>query len=322
MNFALFSRHATRVRLELFDHPDDAVPARVIDLDAAHNRTGDVWHVWVKGIGTGQLYAYRVEGPYEPREGHRFNVHKLLLDPCASAISRLPPWDFALARGYDPSALEDLAPSQLDNARSMPKCIFLNEPFDWQGDQPPRHPWSKTLVTRRRARAGGSRIRRDAAGLYLLEEHPGEEAPYRAALTRRCKVFCGSSEADEPVGLMLWMSRKPCKRLTKSGSLAAFAASADAPVTGEVLEGGERSLRAPSEDEGTRGRYRSPPPCRETRLAASAPGKDCSIRDHAAECGVELVEEHQRHVVRGQNAMLHVMKGVVQRVNRRETATD
>ncbi len=65
-NFALFSRHAQRVRLELFDQPTDATPSRVIDLDPARNRTGDVWHVWVEGIRHGQLYAYRVDGPYEP----------------------------------------------------------------------------------------------------------------------------------------------------------------------------------------------------------------------------------------------------------------
>ena len=66
----------------------DAMPARVIDLDPARNRTGDVWHVWVEGIRPGQLYAYRVDGPYQPSEGHRFNFNKLLLDPFATAISR------------------------------------------------------------------------------------------------------------------------------------------------------------------------------------------------------------------------------------------
>ena len=60
INFALFSRHATRVRLELFAHPEDAKPVRVIDLDPVRHRTGDVWHVWVAGINPGQLYAYRV----------------------------------------------------------------------------------------------------------------------------------------------------------------------------------------------------------------------------------------------------------------------
>ena len=66
VNFAIFSRNASRVRLELFDYAEDSVPARLIDLDPAHNRTGDVWHVWVEGIAPGQLYAFRLDGPYEP----------------------------------------------------------------------------------------------------------------------------------------------------------------------------------------------------------------------------------------------------------------
>ena len=147
VNFALFSRNATRVRLEFFNHPEDAAPTRAIDLDSARNRTGDVWHVWVKGIASGQLYAYRVDGAYEPNKGHRFNFKKLLLDPFATAISHLPHWDFTSALGYDPSSPEkDLTPSKLDNAGTMPKCVFVNDPFNWAGDQPPRHPWSKTVI--------------------------------------------------------------------------------------------------------------------------------------------------------------------------------
>jgi glycogen operon protein len=92
VNCAIFSRHASRVRLELFDHPEDATTTRVMVLDPARNRTGDVWHVWVDGIRPGQLYAYRVDGPYQPTDGHRFNFNKLLLDPFATAISRLPTW--------------------------------------------------------------------------------------------------------------------------------------------------------------------------------------------------------------------------------------
>jgi len=147
VNFALFSRHASRVRLELFNHPEDASAARSIDLDPACHRTGDVWHVWVKGIGPGQLYAYRVDGPYEPKQGHRFNFNRLLLDPFATAVSRVPPWDFASARGYDAAAAEkDLAFSKLDNSGSMPKSVFVDDPFAWEGDQPLRHPWSKTVI--------------------------------------------------------------------------------------------------------------------------------------------------------------------------------
>ena len=145
VNFALFSRHATRIRLELFDQPADAKPSRVVDFDPARNRTGEVWHVWVEGIRPGQLYAYRVDGPYQPEQGHRFNFNRLLLDPFATAISPLPDWDFGPARGYDPSAPER-GPSKLDDAGAMPKCVFTREDFHWHDDQPLRHPWSKTVI--------------------------------------------------------------------------------------------------------------------------------------------------------------------------------
>lgn len=147
VNFALFSRHATLVRLELFEQAHDAVPARIIDLDPARNRTGDIWHVWIKEIQTGQLYAYRVDGPYQPGDGHRFNFNKLLLDPFAMAISQRPDWDFGPARGYDPAAPDpDGTPSPIDDAGAMPKCVFIHEPFDWHDDLPPRHAWSETVI--------------------------------------------------------------------------------------------------------------------------------------------------------------------------------
>ena len=147
VNFAFFSRHASRVRLEFFDHPEDATAARVIDLDPARNRTGDVWHVWIEGIRPGQLYAYRVDGPYQPKDGHRFNFNKLLLDPFATAISRLPTWEFGPARGYDPSVPDgDSVCSMVDDAGAMPKCVFTQEYFDWHEDRPPKHPWSKTVI--------------------------------------------------------------------------------------------------------------------------------------------------------------------------------
>jgi glycogen operon protein len=147
VNFAIFSRHASRVQLELFDQPADAAPARVIDLNPVHNRTGDVWHVWVEGIRPGQLYAYRVDGPYQPEEGHRFNFNRLLLDPLATAISPLPDWDFGPARGYDLSSPgRDLVCSKVDDAGAMPKCVFTHEQFHWLDDQPLKRPWSKTVI--------------------------------------------------------------------------------------------------------------------------------------------------------------------------------
>ncbi len=145
--FVLFSRHATRVRLELYQHPDDSSPVRIIDLDSTRNRTGDIWHVWVRGITVGQLYGYRVEGPYQPEEGHRFNPHKLLLDPYARAIACVKDWDFQAARGYDSSSrLADLSISTVDNAGTSPKSIVTRDNFDWGIDSPPKHSASDTVI--------------------------------------------------------------------------------------------------------------------------------------------------------------------------------
>jgi len=147
VNFAIFSRDATRVRLELYKSPQDASPSKVIDLDPVRHRTGDVWHVWVQGITSGQLFAYRIDGPYQPEEGHRFNVHKLLLDPFATAIAGVGDWNFAPARGYDSSSnLTDLSFSTVDNAGSTPKCVFTFEHFDWEADLPPKHSASDTII--------------------------------------------------------------------------------------------------------------------------------------------------------------------------------
>ncbi len=148
VNFAIFSRHASIVRLEFYTNPSDGVPSRIIEFDPPRHRTGDVWHAWVKGVQTGQLYAYRVDGPYQPKEGHRFNLHKLLLDPFAAAISGgRGPWDFLAARGYDPSSSPpDISFSNVDDAGAMPKCVFLHDQFDWEGDIPPRHSASNTII--------------------------------------------------------------------------------------------------------------------------------------------------------------------------------
>jgi isoamylase len=147
VNFVLFSRHATRVRLEFYRNASDSSPTKIIDLDPARHRTGDVWHVWVRGIPSGQLYGYRIEGPYQPEEGHRFNPHKLLLDPFARALACVEDWDFSAARGYDSSSsLTDLSISTVDNAGTTPKCIFTNDHFDWELDSPPKHSASDTVI--------------------------------------------------------------------------------------------------------------------------------------------------------------------------------
>jgi glycogen operon protein len=117
VNFALFSEHATRVTLCLFD---DTGRETRIDLP---ERDGHVWHGHVLGIGVGQLYGYRVQGPYRPEDGHRFNHNKLLLDPYAQHITGHPRWNDALMGYIVGDRNEDLSFDPRDSARFMPKCV-------------------------------------------------------------------------------------------------------------------------------------------------------------------------------------------------------
>ena len=108
VNFAIFGRHATGVRLDLFANPEDAMPTRSIILDAARNKTGDIWCGWRESGRAGS--GLRIAGPYAPHDGHRFNPNKLVVDPYATAIASLPGGDFRAAFGYDPSsAQQDLS---------------------------------------------------------------------------------------------------------------------------------------------------------------------------------------------------------------------
>ncbi len=177
VNFAIFSRNATGLRLELFDHPGDGQPSRVIPFDPVRNRTGDVWHVWVKGIQAGQFYAYRLDGPYQPQAGQRFNPNKLILDPYATAITHSEPWDFSPALGYEPaSPQQDLSFSQTDDAEAMPKCVFTHEHFDWDGDQLLRRPWSQVLIYETHIRGltirPGSHVKQPGSYRGLMEKIP------------------------------------------------------------------------------------------------------------------------------------------------------
>ncbi len=142
-NFALFSEHATAVELCLFDAPEDAHERARITL-AEHDEF--VWHAYLPDVRPGQLYGYRVHGPYAPTEGHRFNPNKLLLDPYAKAISGIIRWSDALY-GYvpgDPAA--DLSFNDADSAGAMPKSVVVESAFSWGDDRPPRTPWSRTII--------------------------------------------------------------------------------------------------------------------------------------------------------------------------------
>jgi len=143
-NFAIFSRHATRVELCFFAHPKDAPESARVEL----KRTGDVWHAYLPDIRPGQAYGYRVHGPHTPAEGHRFNPAKLLLDPYAKAISGTMEWSDALSgfplRSTDPD--RDLISDPQDSAGAMPKGLVIDTDFPWGNDSPPHTPWDRTVI--------------------------------------------------------------------------------------------------------------------------------------------------------------------------------
>jgi glycogen operon protein len=144
-NFALFAEHATAVDLCLFNHPEDGLEAARIRLP---ERTDQIWHAYLPDVRPGQLYGYRVHGPYRPELGHRFNPAKLLLDPYAKAISGTIRWSDALS-GYSmhrPEEERDLFPDPEDSAGGMPKCAVVESAFSWGDDQRPRTPWNRTVL--------------------------------------------------------------------------------------------------------------------------------------------------------------------------------
>ena len=134
-NFSLFSRHATGVELLLFDRVDDAAPARTVRLDPVANRTYHYWHAFVPGVTAGQLYGYRVEGPWDPASGMRFDPAKVLLDPYARAV--------AVPDGYDREAARHPGDT---GATAMKSVVVDPSAYDWEGDRPLRRPSAQTII--------------------------------------------------------------------------------------------------------------------------------------------------------------------------------
>ncbi len=144
-NFALFSEHATAVELCLFDHPDSTVESARVSLS---ERTDQIWHAYLPDVRPGQLYGFRVYGPYAPEQGHRFNPAKLLLDPYAKAINGTIRWSDALS-GYSlqaPEAERDLVPGPQDSVGGLPKCVVAESAFSWGDDKHPRTPLNRTVI--------------------------------------------------------------------------------------------------------------------------------------------------------------------------------
>jgi len=143
VNFALYSQYASEVSLVLFDK-EDGDPTDIITLDS---KTKNIWHVFVEGLKPGQLYGYRVDGPFNPAVGMRFNAHKLLIDPYAKALTGKFRNTDNLLLPYDSASIEkDKSQDTRDNAQVVPKCIVLDDEFDWQGDTPLNIPLEQLYI--------------------------------------------------------------------------------------------------------------------------------------------------------------------------------
>jgi isoamylase len=152
VNFSLYSSEARAVELLLFDRQDDSRPARVISLDPSSNLTYHYWHVFVSGLGAGQLYGYRVDGPFNPSEGMRFDSTKVLLDPYGRAV--------AMPRNYSRQA----ACQKGDNTATAMKSVVVDPGlYDWEGDTPLLRPASQSIIYELHARG--------------FTRHPNSEVP-------------------------------------------------------------------------------------------------------------------------------------------------
>ncbi len=135
VNFSVFSKNATGIEILLFDEDDDPIPARIIPLRSSRNRTFYYWHAFVPGLTVGQLYAYRVRGPYQPNKGLRFAGDKVLIDPYAKAIAV-------------PSTYSRISARQPGNncASAMKSVVTDLSHFDWEGDRPLNRPYTQTII--------------------------------------------------------------------------------------------------------------------------------------------------------------------------------
>jgi len=169
VNFALFSENAEAVELYLYDSSNQ----QEIEKFKITEKTHQVWHIYVSGIKPGQLYGYRVHGPYDPAQGHRFNPHKLLIDPYAKAISGVVQWNdalFAYNIGED-----DLSLDTTDSAPFVPKSVVIDGHFDWGDDHPPRIPMHQSVIYETHVKgftATHPEIPEEIRGTYAALAHP------------------------------------------------------------------------------------------------------------------------------------------------------
>ena len=144
VNFSVFSKDAKSVSLCLFENDTAQKPYTVISFDPIRNKTGDIWHIELCGLGAGCLYLYKVDGPYEPTKGLRFNSNKYLFDPYAKAFTT-----GSVFRSYNRQHKQGFSANEggeLKDLSDFPKCVVVDDSFDWEGDRPLNYPLEKTII--------------------------------------------------------------------------------------------------------------------------------------------------------------------------------
>lgn len=184
VNFSVFSRNATRVFLELFEREDSSEPFQTIELDPEKNRTGDIWHVFVHDLKPGALYLYRVDGPFNPSHGHRFDSTQYLFDPKAKAFT-------------NESVFRHIGPGKVRSAGVFPKNVVVDDSdFDWDDDKPLNTPLNKSIIYE-------AHLKGFTASPSSNVEHPGtylglvEKIPYLQELGITAVELLPIMEFDE-----------------------------------------------------------------------------------------------------------------------------
>jgi isoamylase len=210
VNFAFFSQHAISMELLLFDKHDDPEPVQRIMLYPEANKTFHFWHVDVKGLEPGMHYALRVDGPFQPSQGHRFNRNKVLIDPYAKGNTNNL-WDRGAACGTE------------DNlAKSLRSVVIDESDYDWEGDEPLRRPMSETIVYEMHV---GGFTRHPSSGAA----HPGtfrgviEKIPYLKALGVTAVELLPVFEFDETEVVRLGPRGTPLKNYWGYSTVSFFA---------------------------------------------------------------------------------------------------
>lgn len=188
INFTLFSAHATQVELCLFDEQD-----RELRLPLP-GRSGDIWHGYLPGGLPGQSYGYRVSGAFDPPSGDRYNPHKLLLDPCARALTGGVGDDERLNGGVE-------RPDERDSAQAMPRCVVVAGHYDWQQDRPLATPWSQTVIYEAHVR-GLTQLHPELPealrGTYAALAHPLMLAYFKRLGITAIELLPVQQHTDEP----------------------------------------------------------------------------------------------------------------------------